>query len=130
MTEALRRYRVEELMTKDPVAISPTTTVLEAAKLMDEIGVGALPVVDRDRRLIGIFSERDIVRRVIAKERPLATPISEVMTRDVIIIGPNDTVEDALKLMARFNIRHLPVVDEKGVLIGIISIKDIEAALL
>ncbi len=130
MSSILEKYRVEDLMTKDPIAISPTTTVKEAAKIMDEVGVGALPVVDRDKRLIGIFSERDVVRRVIAKEKSLTTPVGDVMTRDVIIIGPDDSVIDALRLMARFNIRHLPVVDEKGVLIGIISIKDVETALL
>ncbi len=114
-------------MTRNPVFARPNETVFEAVKKMDELGVGALPVVDESGKLVGIFTERDLLRRVVAKQRaPERTLIKDVMTPNPVTIKPNESVLEALRLMAKLKVRHLPVVDDSGNLIGIVSIKDIE----
>ncbi len=130
MDNMLDRVRVRDAMTKNPVVINPESTAIEAARVMKEIGVSALPVVDIDGRLKGIVTERDFVWKIIAEEKPYNTPISEIMTKDLVVIGENETIRDALRLMNRFKVRHLPVIDEKGRLIGILSLRDIEDLLL
>ncbi len=120
-------YRVRDVMTPNPVTAKVGETVLEAVKKMDAIGVGAIPVVDSDGNLVGIFTERDLVRRVVAKGLdPAKVRIEEVMTPNPFTIGPDDPVEEAIRIMSKVKARHLPVVDETGRLIGIISITDIE----
>lgn len=127
----LNKTRVGEVMTRDVVTIDPDSSVLDAAKLMAAKNVGALPVVDGDGRLVGMLSERDIVRRVVALERdPAATPVREAMTPQPVSVKPDYTLADAIRIMAQLNIRHLPVVDEQGGLVGIISVKDIETAII
>jgi len=121
-----RPYKVRDVMTRDPVTVRPDDTVWDAVVKMDELGIGALPVVDDEGRLVGIFTERDLLRRVVAKRRdPERTLIREVMTPDPVYATPDDTLEDAKRLMARVKSRHLPIV-EGGRLVGIISIRDIE----
>jgi len=129
VVRTLDESRVGDVMTRNPVAVTPTTSVLEAARLMRELGVSALPVVD-DERLIGIVTERDLVWKVIAEVRPVSIPVSDVMTRSLVVIRETETLSQALYLMSKFNIRHLPVVDEQGRLIGILSLRDIEYALI
>ncbi|MCE4602540.1 MAG: CBS domain-containing protein [Desulfurococcales archaeon] len=121
---------VSHAMTKNPVVINPNKTALEAARLMRQVGVSALPVVDSNRRLVGIITERDFVWKIVAEEKPYDTPVSEFMTRSLIVINEKETLSEALRLMSKFKIRHLPVVDDKGSLVGIISIRDIEAAVI
>ena len=121
-----RPYRVRDVMTRNPVTVYPDETVWDAVVRMDKLGIGALPVVDRDGRLVGIFTERDLLRRVVAKRRdPEKTLIREVMTPNPVYATPDDTVEEAKRLMAKVKARHLPIV-ENGRLVGIVSIKDIE----
>ncbi len=122
-----RAYAVAEVMTRNPVTARLGESVLDAVKRMDELGIGALPVVDDKGNLVGIFTERDLLRRVVAKGRdPAKTRIEEVMTPNPVTVRPSDSVEEAKRLMARIKARHLPVVDENGRLVGIVSIKDIE----
>ena len=131
MPVELSSTRVSEVMTRSVVTVSPGASVREAARLMAERNVGALPVVDEGGRLVGILSERDIVRRVVAAGRdPDSTRVSEVMTPDPVTVGPDYTLADALRVMAQLGVRHLPVVDEGGRLVGIISVKDIEYAMV
>ncbi len=128
--KTLTEFRVSDVMNRNPVVISPETTALEAAKIMADMGIGSLPVIHPSGRLIGIVTERDLVVKVLARERDPRTPVKEFMTRNLILIKENEPVTVALQLMSRFNIRHLPVVDEKGNLIGILSLRDIEYALV
>jgi len=121
-----RPYRVRDVMTVNPVTVKPDDTVWDAVVKMDQLGIGALPVVDEEGRLVGIFTERDLLRRVVAKKRdPEKTLIREVMTPDPVYATPEDSLEEAKRLMAKVKARHLPIVEE-GKLVGIISIKDIE----
>lgn len=127
MTYGTIKYRVRDVMTTSVVAVKPESTVWEAVVKMDKLGVGAMPVINDEGKLVGIFTERDLLRRVVAKRRdPETTRIREVMTPNPVTIGPDEPIETARRLMAKIKARHLPVVDEEGRLIGIISIKDIE----
>jgi len=122
-----RRYLVEDVMTRSPVTVKPTSTVWEAVLKMDELDVGAMPVVDEYGRLVGIFTERDLLRRVVAKGRdPRTTLIRDVMTPSPVSISPKEPIEVARSIMANMKVRHLPVVNEEGKLVGIISIRDLE----
>lgn len=108
-------------------AIAPDATVFEAIEKMATHGIGALVVLDKGK-LAGIVSERDYARKVILQGRSsIKTPVRDIMTSNVICIGPSQTIDDGLAIMTQRTIRHLPVV-EKGELIGIVSIGDLVKA--
>lgn len=111
------------------VTTSPTATVQQAAQVMNEHRVGAL-VVLQDDRIVGIFTERDVLRRVVGERRdPLETRIAEVMTAEVICCSPDTTTDEVRGAMRDRRIRHLPVATEEGRLVGIVSIGDLNAEL-
>ncbi len=104
--------------------VSKSATVAEAVREMNEKGVGALVVIDADR-IVGMFTERDVLRRVVDADRdPVQTRVSTVMSRDVATISPGDRVEEAMALMTGRRFRHLPVLED-GRLIGMVSIGDL-----
>lgn len=104
-------------------------TLVEAARRMVEARVGSLVVMDPRGAIEGILTERDLLRAVAAEpERLAATRVSEVMTRDVVVALPTDTVEQTMALMSGRRLRHLPVVDG-GRLAGLVSIGDLVKAL-
>lgn len=97
----------------------------EAARRMSYFNVGAIVIVDEQGKLIGIVTERDITRRVVAERRdPAKTLLREVMSANPDALRPSDTAEDALRLMRVRGYRHLPVVDE-GRLVGMVSVRDL-----
>jgi CBS domain-containing protein len=99
-------------------------TVFEALQIMSDRDVGAMPVIE-EGRLMGVFSERDYARKIILKGRHSnETPVREVMTREVITVGPNHTLDECMALMADQHIRHLPVVED-GRLLSHISMRDL-----
>jgi CBS domain-containing protein len=105
-------------------SIEADRTVLEAARFMMENRIGALPVL-RDGELVGIFSERDIMNRVVAVGRmPGTTKISEVMTPNPKAVSVDETVENCLFLMREFGFRHLPITDGKQIK-GLVSLRDL-----
>lgn len=109
---------------------SPDTTVYEALQLMKEKDIGALPVVEGGR-LVGMFSERDYARRVILEGRSSHdTPVRAIMTERVFVIPPDRTTEECMALMTQKHIRHLPVVDAEGRMIGLVSIGDVVKAVI
>ena len=104
--------------------ISKDSTILDGLKLMAEKRIGSLPVLEGGQ-VVGIFTERDYARRVGPDRRkPEETRIEEVMTRELITVDPNQTVNDCMVLMTENHIRHLSVIDE-GRLVGIISVGDV-----
>ena len=106
------------------VGIAPDVMVLDALKLLAEKNVGAVLVMD-GTRLVGLFSERDYVRKVDLKGKSSAnTLVSEVMTRDVVFVSPTHTNEDCMALMTEKRVRHLPVVANDQV-VGLLSIGDL-----
>ncbi|QKE64820.1 CBS domain-containing protein [Aquipseudomonas campi] len=105
-------------------SVGPDDTVLAAVQLMAEKGVGAL-VVMAGGRLVGIVSERDYARKVALLERSaFGAKVSEIMTAEVITVGPRNTTQECMQLMTDRHLRHLPVVAE-GELIGLLSIGDL-----
>lgn len=110
---------------RDVMRIASDATVFDAVKIMVEANVGALLVTDDDE-ITGIFTERDYLRRIAVEgRRSRDTPVRDVMSAPVIVINPETTVEESMALMSERRIRHAPVVDEKGVLVGMISIGDL-----
>lgn len=109
---------------KTLTTVSPKQSVLHALKLMAEYDVGALVVLD-GQRLAGMFSERDYARKVILQGKvSVYTKVSEVMTDKVVSVTMDHTIEQCMAIMSENNFRHLPVLDEKGLAVGIISIRD------
>ncbi len=107
------------------LAVKTDDSVLEAARLMTEHKIGAVPVL-RDGELVGIFSERDLMTRVVAGARsPGQTRVAEVMTSNPRTIPPEETVDRCLFIMREFGFRHLPVVDGGKKLLGIVSLRDV-----
>jgi CBS domain-containing protein len=107
--------------------IGPDATVLQAALVMNEHKIGATLVTDGGR-VIGVFSERDILRRVVGEQRdPAQTRVADVMTQEVICCKPETTLEEAGAAMMNRRIRHLPVLDGGGQLLGLVSIGDLNA---
>ncbi|HLD78027.1 MAG TPA: CBS domain-containing protein [archaeon] len=104
--------------------VTPSLAVADAARYMSERNVGAVCVLEQNR-LVGIFSERDLMKRVIAVNRdPGSTRVSEVMTAKPVVVDVHDSLERCLQTMKQAGIRHLPVV-EGDKLIGLVSLRDL-----
>ncbi|MBK7355389.1 CBS domain-containing protein [Propionivibrio sp.] len=113
-----------ESKSKKLATVSPKDTVLHALEIMAEHDVGALIVLD-GLRLAGMFSERDYARKVILQGKvSVYTKVSDIMTDKVISVTMNHTVEQCLAIMSEKHFRHLPVLDDEGLVVGIISIGD------
>src|SRR5262245_63796378 len=113
--------------TRETVTVDPTTSVLDAARVMSDRHIGALPVVEGER-LAGIFTERDIMARIVAEARdPRATPVGDVMSTDLVVTDIAETCEQCLGRMQQARVRHVIVLD-KGRLAGIVSLRDLMAA--
>ena len=106
------------------ISVTPATTVLEAVTLMSDTDISALMVLD-GAAVAGIITERDFVRRVARMERSsYATTVGDVMTRNLITVGPLDRSRFCMQLMIEKNLRHLPVLED-GKLVGLLSIRDL-----
>jgi len=130
MKNELQNIVAKEIMTAEILSVEPGIAVQEAASLMAENNVGSLVVLSPINDLVGIFTERDLVRRVVAEQKdPASTKIETVMTPNVMVAQASDSAWDLVQVMNRERFRHLPVVDGKKV-IGIISLKDFHNCLL
>jgi len=104
--------------------VQPDQTVIEAAEYMVACKVGAVPVLE-GTTLVGVFSERDIMSKVVTQRRdPLTTRIAEVMSTELRTVAPNSSCEDAMVVMQTHGIRHLPVCDGRT-LVGFLSLRDL-----
>lgn len=115
---------VSRLHPTPPRHVSPQDTVAEAVQVMRHGGVGCI-LVCSGPRLVGIFTERDLLRRVLALGKPLTVPVAECMTPDPVVVHPKDSIGCAVRRMEEGGYRHLPVVNEKGVPLGVLSVKRI-----
>ena len=114
----------------DVWTVGPEDTVFSALETMAERNIGALLVLDGDD-LVGILSERDYARKVKLLERgSKETRVSEIMTTEIRTVGTASTVAECMELMTEHRIRHLPVLDDDGQLVGIISIGDVVKAMI
>jgi CBS domain-containing protein len=113
---------VEDLMTKDVLTVEPSDTIGEAAEKMHDANVGAVVVVEDMVRIVGIVTERDLMRAVAHRARAAEARVRQWMTEDPLTIEPETPVEDAAKIMFENNFRHLPVVKD-GRPLGIVSLR-------
>jgi CBS domain-containing protein len=105
--------------------VTPETPVSEAAALMESEDVGSLPVLDGEQ-LAGVVTDRDIVIRAVAKGKdPRGMPVRDVASREVVTIRPDEDLAEALTLMASYQVRRIPVVDEDNRLVGVLAQADV-----
>lgn len=117
--------QVRDLMNPGVVSITPGESAALAARLMSRHNVGSLPVCGEDGRLRGIVTDRDVVTRCIAAEEdPAQTPVRDIMTRNCVVVSPDDDPREATRLMAMQQVRRLPVM-ENGKLVGMVSLGDL-----
>jgi CBS domain-containing protein len=117
--------KVREVMTDNPRCVTPETLVSEAARLMKSEDVGSLPILEGEK-VTGVITDRDIVIRAVAEEKdPRGMPVREVASRELVTIRPDEDLSEALKLMASYQVRRLPVVDEDNTLVGVLAQADI-----
>lgn len=115
---------------KPPLSVSPYDTVAWAVRKMSDHNLGAIPVMDAGE-IVGLFSERDYARKLLLYGKSSAiTPIHDVMVRRVLYVTPDYLLEDCLALMTQKHIRHLPVLDERGKVLALISLEDVVEAVL
>ncbi|MGE4352679.1 MAG: CBS domain-containing protein [Oscillospiraceae bacterium] len=116
--------KINEIMTDRVVSIDGDEPVMAAARLLKRHNIGALPVTDKEQRLRGIITDRDIVLRCVATEAdPKTTRVSEVMSRGIVTATPSDVVDSAVRLMSQDQVRRLPVVED-GRLVGMVTLCD------
>ena len=117
--------KVHEAMTDRPRAVTPETTVSEAAQLMKSDDIGSLPILEGEQ-LTGMVTDRDIVIRAIAEGKdPRGMPVREVASRELVTVNADEDLSSALHLMASQQVRRLPVVDDDGRLVGILAQADV-----
>jgi CBS domain-containing protein len=118
-----------EIMTPDATCVGKSDTVLDAAKILAEKDVGALPICGEDDRLKGMITDRDIVVKVLAEGKdPRAIHTGEVAQGEVVTIGADDDAEEIMRTMAEHRVRRLPVIDGHR-LVGIVAQADVARAL-
>jgi CBS domain-containing protein len=116
---------VREVMTSKLCSIDADESVAYAAKMMRDEDVGVAPIVEGDR-LVGVLTDRDVTVRVVAERRdPDQTNVTEVMSDNLVTLDPDQDLDEALQLMARNQVRRLPVVEEDGRLVGILAQADV-----
>ncbi|MFN7133207.1 MAG: CBS domain-containing protein [Myxococcales bacterium] len=122
------RKLCRDVMKENPITCHPTDTCHRVAQLMASNNVGFIPVIDRDRRLIGIVTDRDIVVRGLARGADASTHVDRVMTREVITCKAMDELTKAEKLMAENRKSRIAICDDYGECVGVISLSDIAHA--
>jgi CBS domain-containing protein len=116
---------IRDLMTTNPRSVESGSTVVEAARLMRDENAGLIPVCEGEK-LVGTVTDRDIAIRVVAEGRePESITVGEIASRELVTIDPQQELDEALRLMARHQVRRLPVVEEDGKLVGIVAQADI-----
>jgi CBS domain-containing protein len=120
----LRVDSVSRLRPTAPLQVAPEQTVADAVALMRRHGVGCVLVCSAGR-VVGLFTERDLMRRVLAAGRPLSLKVGECMTTDPVVVDPKESIRAAVRRMEEGGYRHLPVVDDAGRPVGVLSVKRI-----
>ncbi|HEX6058400.1 MAG TPA: CBS domain-containing protein [Gemmatimonadaceae bacterium] len=118
--------KAQDIMSRNPASVTPDTPVQEAARLMQSQDVGVLPVVEStaSKRLVGLVTDRDIAIRVVAEGRSNAM-VRDAMTSNPKSVKPDDSVKDVMKLMGAEQVRRVPVVDDRGEIVGIVAQADL-----
>ena len=120
--------KAQEIMTRNPKTVTPESTLTEAARLMKDGDVGIIPVVESSgsRKLVGVVTDRDIAVRHVAEGHDSADcPVREAMSSSLVTARTDDDIERVMETMGREQLRRIPVVDERGELVGIVAQADI-----
>ncbi|MFC4003264.1 CBS domain-containing protein [Prauserella oleivorans] len=121
--------KARDIMTPDPTCVQSTETVLDAARRMAELAVGALPICGEDNRLKGMLTDRDIVIKVLAEGKdPRAVRAGELSQGEAVTIGADDDAQEIMRTMTEHKVRRLPVIDGHD-LVGIVAQADVARAL-
>jgi len=113
---------VRDIMLKNVVTAKNTISIEAAVRILHRKHIGSVVITDNEEKCIGIFTERDAIR-TIAQKIPLDTPLKKVMTREVHTIEESASFEEAKMLIVSHGIRHVPVIDRKGKLVGLLAIR-------
>lgn len=125
----MERLTARGIMSGGPTCIRTDQTAADAARMMAEEQVGALPIVGSDLKLKGVVTDRDIVRKVLAKGRDAGTfPVGDLNQTEAVTIGADDPAEDVLATMIHYHVRRLPVIDGQT-LQGMVAVADVARAL-
>jgi CBS domain-containing protein len=114
---------VKHIMLTNVITASPNMTVKETIKTLYEKHIGCVVAIDEDKKCIGIFTERDVIR-LVAKNVQLDQPLDKVMTKNVITVTEDSSINEVRRIICAHRIRHLPVVNQKGRLVGLFSVRD------
>ena len=115
---------VRDIMSKEVITAESSISVKQCSDILFKRHVGAIIVVDTEKRVIGIFTERDLIR-VIAQDIPISTPLKDVMTTNIITIKEDSTFGEAKELMRLYRIRRIPVINSEDKLVGLLSLRHI-----
>jgi CBS domain-containing protein len=115
---------VKHVMTTDVVTSTKDTTIQECIELLFKRHVGSIVIIDNNQRCLGIITERDAIR-FIAQKMPLDTPVEKGMTKNILTVDENATFKEAQSIINNHGIRHLPVTNSDGKLVGLISVRTI-----
>jgi CBS domain-containing protein len=118
---------IQDVMTSNPTTVEPGTPAQEAARLMKTEDTGIIPIVDGER-LVGVITDRDLALQIVGEGRDAGTAVGEIASKDLVTVDPQQGLEEAARLMAEHQVRRLPVCEEDGRLVGILSQKDVAEA--
>ncbi|MGC8543303.1 MAG: CBS domain-containing protein [Vulcanisaeta sp.] len=121
--------KVRDVMKEVLVTVRDNEPLINVIRIMHDKNIGSMIVTNEEDKVLGVFTERDLVRLIANNVDLSSLTIGDVMTRNVIVVEPDASLIKAVHMMAKHNIRHLPVVDEDGKIMGIISIRDTAIAL-
>jgi CBS domain-containing protein len=120
--------KIQDVMTRDPSSVTPESPARDAARIMKEEDVGIVPVVDdqSSRKLVGVITDRDLAIRIVAEERDASTRVGDVMSvRELATCAPDEDLDEVMDTMGAEQVRRIPIVDERGSLVGIVSQADV-----
>jgi len=118
------RLAVRDVISRDPITVKQGTPINDVLKIMVSNNIGFVPVINDKGELVGVLSERDLVG-LVASGIPLSSSIDEYMKRNPVTLNENATIRDAINAIMKYGVRHLPIINEKRRVVGVISIKDL-----
>jgi CBS domain-containing protein len=114
---------VKHMMITNVITVNPSITVKKTIEMLYEKHIGCVVSIDDDKKCIGIFTERDAIR-LVAKNVQLDQPLDNVMTKNVVTVTEDSSINELRRAICAHRIRHLPVVNQKGRLVGLLSVRD------
>ncbi|MBI3315959.1 MAG: CBS domain-containing protein [Candidatus Omnitrophica bacterium] len=123
--EILKETKIQQILRPKCVSAPPDIALKEAIQIMQNQQSGYLMVTDKDWHVLGLFTERDVLMKVLGKGVSLDEPLKKYMKTDLIVLLKSDSVGAAVKAMKEYNVRHVPLVDEQGRMTGVLSVRTI-----